>query len=196
MLDLEGSQSIFVVFDDKGADSKAEVWQSHPQSTLAELSGGWEVRFDSARGGPASPVKLQKLQDWSTHDLEGIKYYSGIATYKNNFTVSANNIESGKRYWLDLGEVEVMARVKLNGKDIGTRWVAPYRLEITDNLQKGENVLEIEVANLWANRLIGDAKLPADKRVAWTTLTDAYNADSPLLPSGLIGPVRILKDQQ
>jgi hypothetical protein len=195
VLDLEGSQSVFVVFDDKGADSKSVVWQSHPQALVAELPDGWEVRFDPARGGPATPVKLQKLLDWTTSDNDGIKYYSGIATYTNTFTVPANSIEQGKRYWLDLGEVEVMARVKLNGKNIGTRWIAPYRLEMTDAIQKGENVLEIEVANLWANRLIGDAALPEEKRTTWTTLTNAYKANSPLLPSGLIGPVRILVGQ-
>jgi len=192
MLDLDGSQSVFVLFDDKGADAQAGVWQSRSQETILELSREWEVRFDPKRGGPETPVSFPKLQDWSTSDLEGVKYYSGIATYKKRFTAPASG---GQRVWLDLGEVEVMARVRFNGKEIGTCWIAPYKLEITGDLKQGENVLEIEVANLWPNRLIGDARLPEEKRVTWTTLTNAYSADSPLLPSGLIGPVRVLKEQ-
>ena len=192
VLDLEGSQSVFVVFDDKGADSNALVWQSPPQELMAELVNDWEVRFDPARGGPEQPVKLPKLLDWSKSDVDGIKYYSGIATYRKSFMVADTEVSSNKRYWLDLGDVEVIARVKLNGKDMGTRWMVPYRIEITDDLRRGENVLEVEVANLWANRLIGDARLPTSQRITWATFTNAYNARSPLLPSGLIGPVRVL----
>ena len=195
ILDLEGSQSVFVVFDEKGAPAESLVWQSCVQESMLELTDHWEVLFDSKRGGSETPVQFATLQDWSTSTADSIKYYSGIASYKKKFSVSAHGIESGKRYWLDLGDVEVMARVKLNGRNIGTRWIAPYKWEITDDIQKGENVLEIEVANLWANRLIGDAKLPAEQRMTWTTFNGAYNADSPLLPSGLIGPVRVLTGQ-
>jgi len=195
VLDLEGSQSVFVVFDDKGADANASVWQSQPQELMLELVNDWEVQFDSARGGPAQPVRLPQLLDWSKSDVDGIKYYSGIATYKKSFSISDTEFTDNKRYWLDLGDVEVIGRVKLNGKDIGTRWIDPYKIEITGDLCSGENVLEIEVANLWANRLIGDAKLPAEQRITWTTFTDAYNARSPLLPSGLTGPVRVLRGE-
>ena len=195
VLDLDGSQSVFVVFDNKGAPSRSLVWQSRPQESVLDLTGDWEVRFDSKRGGPEAPVQFPKLQDWSNNDVEGIKHYSGIATYKKSFTASATDLPSGKRLWLDLGDVEVMAKVKLNGKNIGTRWIAPYKFEITGDLKRGENTLEIEVANLWPNRLIGDAKLPEEKRTTWTTLTTAYNADSVLLPSGLIGPVQVLKEK-
>jgi hypothetical protein len=195
MLDLEGSQSVFVVFDDKGADSSTVVWQSCPQELILELTDDWEVRFDSKRGGPEMPVQFATLQDWSVSEGDGIKYYSGIATYKKKFAVTDME-RSNKRLWLDLGNVEVMAAVRLNGKDIGTRWMTPYKFDITDDLQKGENVLEIEVANLWPNRLIGDAKLPEEKRITWTTFNGAYQANSPLLPSGLIGPVRIVKDER
>ena len=195
LLDLDGSQSVFVVFDAKGSPPSSLVWQSRPQESILDLTDDWEVHFDANRGGPETPVTFSKLQDWSGNDLEGVKYYSGIATYKKNFTLSANDLKSGKRYWLDLGEVEVMAKVKLNGKEIGTCWVAPYKFEMTDALQTGENVLKVEVANLWPNRLIGDAKLPEEKRTTWTTLAGAYNADSPLLPSGLLGPVQVLKEK-
>ena len=195
VLDLDGSQSVFVVFDDKGAGTQAHIWQTNPQKLVTELDRDWEVRFDPKRGGPETPVQFPELRGWTASDLEGVRYYSGIAAYKKNFTVSADDLASGKRLWLDLGDVEVMAKVQLNGKEIGTRWIAPYKFEITDDLQAGENALEIEVANLWPNRLIGDAKLPVEQRITWTTLTNAYSADSPLLPSGLIGPVRVLREQ-
>jgi hypothetical protein len=194
VLDLEGSQSIFVVFDTKGVPARSLVWQSYSQELVADLANDWEVHFDSKRSGPQSPVPFPKLLDWSVSNVEEIKYYSGMATYKKTFTVS-DIARSGKRLWLDLGDVEVMAAVKLNNKDLGIRWIAPYKFDVTDDLRKGENTLEITVANLWPNRLIGDAKLPAEKRMTWTTFTDAYGADVPLYPSGLVGPVRILKDK-
>ena len=192
VLDLEGSQSVFVVFDDNGAPSQSLVWQARPREVVLDMVGDWEVRFDSKQGGPETTVRLPELADWTTSDVDGIKYYSGMASYKKTFTIA--DIPTDKRYWLDLGDVEVMAKVTLNGQEVGIRWIAPYTFDMTDALQRGENVLEIEVANLWVNRLIGDAKLPQEKRTTWTTLNNAYNANAPLLPSGLIGPVRVLKE--
>ncbi|MDR1384790.1 MAG: hypothetical protein LBJ67_13230, partial [Planctomycetaceae bacterium] len=123
-----------------------------------------------------------------------IRHFSGIATYEKTFELNQQSQQkNGQRLFLDLGEVEVIARVRLNGKTVGTCWSNPYRLEITDYIQDGENILQIEVANLWVNRLIGDAKLPEDQRITWSTFKNAYNANSPLMPSGLIGPVRILQ---
>ena len=194
VLDLAGSQSVFVVFADNAADSNALVWQVRQQELFLDISDDWEVRFDPKRGGLETPVQFPKLLDWSKSETDGIKYYSGIATYRKTFTVS--DVPADKRLELDLGNVEVMARVTLNGKDIGTRWIAPYTLDVTDHIQKGENKLEIEVANLWVNRLIGDAKLPAEKRLTWTTFHNAYGADSPLFPSGLIGPIRIVTESK
>ncbi|MGA2657711.1 MAG: glycosylhydrolase-like jelly roll fold domain-containing protein, partial [Verrucomicrobiota bacterium] len=94
------------------------------------------------------------------------------------------------RLFLELGQVQVMAGVRLNGRDLGPVWTAPFRVEVTAALQPGPNLLEIRVANLWPNRLIGDAALPPDQRVAWTTW-NPFKKDSPLLPSGLLGPVRL-----
>ncbi|MCA9438940.1 MAG: hypothetical protein KC978_24355, partial [Candidatus Omnitrophica bacterium] len=87
------------------------------------------------------------------------------------------------------------ARVRLNGRDLGVTWCAPWRVEIGDVLKEKDNRLEIEVANLWPNRLIGDRLLPLEKQVAWTTW-NPYKADSELLPSGLLGPVRITTQEK
>ena len=96
----------------------------------------------------------------------------------------------GRPILLDLGVVHSMARVRLNERDMGVVWCAPWRVDITDEVQATQNRLEVDVANLWPNRLIGDKRYPEDKRVAWTTF-DPYQADSPLLPSGLLGPVTL-----
>jgi hypothetical protein len=89
-----------------------------------------------------------------------------------------------------------MAKIRLNGKEVGTRWHAPYQVEITDEVVEGENKLEVEVANLWCNRLIGDANQPENKRLTWSTWKNPYPANSPLYPSGLIGPVQILTENK
>jgi hypothetical protein len=104
--------------------------------------------------------------------------------------------QTSQHLFLDLGNVEVIARVRLNGKLVGTRWTTPYRLEITDFVKDGELVLQIEVANLWVNRLIGDTNLPEEKRITWSTWKNVYKPDAKLLPSGLIGPVKIFIPQQ
>ena len=158
-------------------------------------------------GGPAK-VTFETLEDWTNRPEKGINYYSGIATYRKTFELAG--LEHSK-YYLSLGEVNGMMRVKINGKDIGVVWTAPWNIEITAAVKQGSNQLEIEVANLWVNRLIGDEQFPDDgikdgKWPAWllegkprtsgryTFCTfKFYNANSPLQKSGLIGPVKVLK---
>jgi hypothetical protein len=153
---------------------------------------------------------FSSLVDWTTRPEEGIKFYSGIAVFRQSFDIANSSpLDNDKRLYLDLGEVKNMARVTLNGKDLGVVWTAPWKVEITDVVQATGNQLEIEVANLWPNRLIGDARLPDDgiKNNQWpgwltkgekrtsgrVTLTtnQFYNKKSPLLKSGLLGPVTI-----
>ncbi|MCF7676035.1 MAG: hypothetical protein K9M97_11870, partial [Akkermansiaceae bacterium] len=152
------------------------------------------------------------LQDWTTREERGIKYYSGIATYRKLFEFpqesAVRSQESGRKLYLDLGTVHDLARVRLNGKDLGVVWCAPWRVEITDTLKPGTNQLEIEVANRWPNRLLGDTQAP-DKEVRtvkWESgllsgkefKTGRYTFTTgeglgKLLPSGLLGPVRVLQ---
>jgi hypothetical protein len=170
----------------------------------------------------AAPVVFNKLQDWTTRPEPVIKYYSGIATYRKVFDfvpgVRSQKLEVSKtsadhsRLYLDLGVVHDMARVRLNGKDLGVVWCAPWRIEVTSAIMAGANQLEIEVVNRWVNRLIGD-KHPGDAGVRTVdcppgfleerpfktgrytfTTHDPYKADSPLLPSGLLGPVSLMED--
>lgn len=191
-LSLEPHDSVFVVFrpatDSAGSVAREEPLHP-PLEPGTEIAGPFQVQFQPGRGAPER-ITLAVLMDLSKHEEAGVRYFSGTAIYRTVFTSPAAGKESSRRRYLDLGRVEVVARVRLNGRDLGIVWRAPYRLDATDALRQGENILEIEVANLWPNRLIGDQALPPEQRVAWTT-RNPFKKDSPLLPSGLIGPVVI-----
>jgi len=187
-------QSLFVVFPRSDAPSASAVagGANFPEvAPVATVTGAWDVSFDPERGAP-EVASFPELQDWIRNEAEGIRYYSGIATYRKVF--DAPGLPQ-KRCWLDLGNVHEMAEVALNGKALGVVWCAPWRLEITDALRAKDNRLEIKVANLWANRLIGDAAKPQDQRVTWTIRPHPFKAGSKLLPSGLLGPVRIMAER-
>jgi hypothetical protein len=186
-LRLEAHGSMFVVFQPAGDASPAEEDAAEPDfAPAAEIRGPWHVRFAAGSGTPAGLV-LPSLSDLSALDDADIRHYSGTIRYAAAFDAPG----SAGRAVLDLGRVEVMARVKLNGRDLGVTWHPPHRLEVTGILQPGRNFLEIEVANLWLNRLIGDAALPEGQRLAQTTW-NPYQPATPLPPSGLIGPVSLL----
>jgi hypothetical protein len=186
-------ESFFVVFPRGGTpkgDKPNTPGVNFPKATVAAaLKGSWEVSFDPKRGGPKK-VTFDTLVDWTQRKEESIKYYSGIATYRKSFD-RPEGLADGARIYLDLGTVHEMARVRLNGKDLGVIWCAPWRVDISSGLKPGKNQLEIEVANLWPNRLIGDASKPQDKRVTWTIRKHPYKAGTKLLPSGLLGPVTV-----
>lgn len=154
-------ESFFVVFSgdkNRGTIAKTGKGNFPTFNKLKTIEGAWSVSFDSKFGGP-SAIEFDKLQDWTDHEMRGIKYYSGIATYKKTFNIE--NLED-KTYFIDLGVVNDIARVKLNGKDIGVVWCAPWRIDISSALKEGENKLEIEVANRWVNRLLGDRTEPEE----------------------------------
>ncbi len=181
---------------------------------VLELNGPWNVRFQSGRGAPTETV-FSKLSDWSQHPNPEIRYFSGIATYQMKFKLAADWLTSGSICRLDLGGVAVIAAVRVNGRTFGSLWSEPYQIDITSGLKRGDNVLEIEVANLWVNRLIGDEDLAEDSErnangtlKSWPGWLDSprpspagrvtftswrlWSKDSPLQPSGLLGPVRLL----
>jgi hypothetical protein len=191
-LNLEPVGSVFVMFLSGQADRKMHGTSASGDLPVYEsmpLDGPWLVRFQPGRGAPGE-LTFDALLDWSKHPDPGVKYFSGTAVYTKTFKIPEDFLGRGKRLELDLGRVEVMAQVKLNGRDLGILWTPPFRIDMTEAAQAGENKLEITVANLWPNRLIGDKSLPEEKRVAWSTW-NPYRADSPLLASGLIGPVTL-----
>jgi hypothetical protein len=187
-LSLEPCGSVFVVFGKKALGERiVPRGSSRDLSSEIEIAGPWDVHFEPERGAPERIV-LNELIDWSKHADPGVKYFSGQATYRTQFMLDPAKIRKS-RWMLDLGRVEVMAQVKLNGKDLGVLWKAPFQVEVTEAVKPSENVLEVTVVNLWPNRLIGDLPLPPEKRTTWTTW-NPYTKDSPLLESGLLGPVR------
>lgn len=206
-LQFEPYQSFFIVFR-KGVTVRPTAGKENfpGYTSLTTLDGSWTVSFDPKWGGPERII-FDHLQDWTSRTEEGIKYYSGTAVYRQNFDLP--EAESGQRLFLHLGEVYNMARVKLNGRDLGVVWTAPWQVEITKVAKEIDNRLEIEVVNLWPNRLIGDEQRPDDgvskgqwpewllkgrprpgNRYTFTTFKP-YQKDSPLFKSGLLGPVTV-----
>jgi hypothetical protein len=163
------------------------------------LVGPWEVRFASGGGAPERTV-FQQLLPWNEHPEKSIRYFSGTATYCKTFRTKQPAARRPVR--LDLGKVYNVARVRLNGRDLGVVWTAPWTKDLSGLVRAGTNELEIDVTNLWVNRLIGDAALPASERLIKTNVAlfgkkaerpawQGFSAEDPLLPSGLLGPVRI-----
>jgi hypothetical protein len=128
---------------------------------------------------------------WSENSDPGVKYFSGTATYTKAVEAPPEWFKPGARLWLDLGDVKNLAEVSVNGRSLGVVWKTPFRVDATSALKPGANTLEIKVANLWVNRLIGD-KQPGVTKTYTYTAVEFYKADSPLLPSGLLGPVKIV----
>jgi hypothetical protein len=183
-LKFEAFQSWFVVFPKKSASVKITSANYPVLGPGMELAGPWNVAFDTQWGGPGS-VEFASLQDWTQHPDNRIKYFSGKAIYTKRFTY--DQPLNGKPVYLDLGTVKNIAEVTLNGKNLGVIWTAPWQVDISSAIHAGENVLNIEVINLWPNRLIGDAALPKDQRITNTNIS--FKKEDKLLPSGLLGPV-------
>jgi len=196
------------------ASGKTLVRDVPPVPAPITLAGPWKLGFPSGWGAPES-VMLDRLISWTEHADEGVKYFSGTATYRKTFELPADRLLSGQKLFLDLGRVAVIAEVNLNGRDLGILWKLPRRVEITGGARPGVNKLEVRVTNLWPNRLIGDEKkppylkwnknggpaewpdwvaeggpVPKTGRYTFTTWHQ-YEKDSPLLESGLLGPVTL-----
>ncbi len=186
---LDRFGSVFVVFREPTTISSQSV-PSPQKQTVEELSGPWQVAFQEERGAPASAT-FDQLMDFRDNSDPGIRYFSGIATYSKEIEIPGNLIEDGGQIWLDLGQVYNLAEVWVNGKLAGTAWKPPYRVDITDAAIAGTNKIEIKSVNLWVNRLIGDAQPGVEEKITLTT-RNFYRADSPLVPSGLLGPVQML----
>jgi hypothetical protein len=189
-LQLEPLQSAFIIFRKEADPSPLKDLAANFPSinTEQELTGPWKVAFDPESRGPKKPIVFNTLTDWSVNPLESIKYYSGTAYYHKEFKMRKRN--AGERIYLDLGQVSALAKIKVNGKEMGGVWTFPFRLDVTDAIHDGKNELEIKVVNTWLNRLVGDSKLPAEQRKTWTSF-EIYKPTQPLQASGLLGPVKI-----
>jgi len=211
-LDFQNRESVFVVFRKPIAANinVSQTTNSLKYEPLQKLTGSWNVSFDAKLKGPKESVVFEQLTDWSKHESDAIKYYSGSAVYKKEFSFDASKLSSdvadfssnaselssstarNTRLFLNLGDVREVASVKLNGIEIGTIWMKPSRIEITKALKQGKNELEITVTNLWTNRLIGDELLPPEDRITETNI-HKFGKNTPLRPSGLLGEVVLEK---
>jgi hypothetical protein len=154
-----------------------------------DISYNWNVKFNAAMGGPAT-YKMDSLVSWSGINNDGIKYYSGSATYEKNFTVGNEAMAQGSKAFAVFNSVKEMMRVSVNGNDCGIVWLPPYRADITPYLKAGQNTITVQVINTWNNRIVGDLKNPSNK-YSNTNLKSKFKANGPLLISGLIGKAEI-----
>jgi len=187
-LEFDPCGSCFIVFKEPVTEQNTQQnWTDY--QTVLQLKGPWKVRFEPDWGGPASAT-FEELSDWKQNDDEGIKYYSGKATYHNTFNMPKDWQKNGSAYFIDLGKVHEVAVVRLNGEDLGVLWTKPFNANITSMLKEKGNQLEVDVVNLWPNRLIGDEFIPDNERYTTTNIRK-FTTATQLLPSGLIGPVQI-----
>lgn len=208
---LDRFGSLFVVFR-APAKETAHVQPTPHFQTITTLAGPWPVTFQANRGAPESAVFTQ-LADFRDNTNPGIRYFSGIATYTKDFEIAARDLAAGRHVWLDLGQVDDLAEVWVNGRLAGTAWKPPYRVDLSAAAKPGRNQLEIRAVNLWVNRLIGDVQPGNNTKITFTQadgkvspgtsaseaaiqLRMPYPADAPLRPSGLIGPVTLLVEPE
>jgi hypothetical protein len=157
------------------------------------LDGGWTLNAPlNALGNSATrPLALDRLKSWTDFDDPKLKYFSGTLAYTREVELSNDHFGQGKRLWLDLGEIHELAEVELNGRNLGIVWKPPFGVDITAAARPGKNRLTVRVTNFWPNRIIGDQFLPEAERVTRTNIRQ-LTPKTPLMPSGLLGPVRVL----
>ncbi len=170
-------------------DGKTKTIQVDEPPEAVAIEGEWQLNFPEGWGAPET-VSWDKLQSWTVSSIPAIKYFSGTVTYTKKIVV-LDKFLTADRHYLELGNVQDMAEVIVNGKSTGVLWMPPFRAEITGKLKSGENNLVIRVTNLWPNRLIGDQFLPEEKRFTRTNIHKFTKNDQPRI-SGLLGPVRII----
>ena len=178
--------SEFIVFSEGSPTSEGTFNTTSSQAILLVPVKPWSVTFQPGRGAPDHAIAVNQLASWTDSPDPGVRFFAGTATYRA--TVTAPPFKTGERVLLRFGDVREIARVKINGREAGTVWAKPLMLRVEVLLKPGNNTIEIEVTNLWPNRIIGDLQPNTPKRFTQTNIT-SYKADSPLLRSGLIGPV-------
>jgi hypothetical protein len=189
-LRLAERESVFVVFR-RPATAPARMMSSGDLATLATVDGGWDVAFPEKLGAPAH-VRLPALESWTASADDGVKHFSGTATYTKTIQAPREWFTPERAVFLDLGRVGDIAEVGVNGRTLGQLWKAPYRVDVSAALRPGDNRLEIKVTNQWTNRIAGDRLLPPEKKILAPPAVERKGPVGPPPPeSGLIGPVTI-----
>ena len=179
--------SVFVVFR-RPTTKTSYTAPTETETEVATLNGPWTVSFQADRGAPPQ-ITLDKLISWNDSTDAGVKYFSGAGTYTQTVVAEPAWFKHNAHIWIDLGDVKNLAEITVNGKSLGVVWHAPFRVDATSALKPGANEISIKVINAWVNRLIGDQQ-PNASHYTFADIKP-YKADSPLLPSGLLGPVRL-----
>jgi hypothetical protein len=192
-LRLSARESVFVVFR-RPTTSPTRTVRPPSVNTLETIAGPWTISFPSNLGAPSS-VQLAELASWTTNADNGVKYFSGSATYTKTFQASRSWLRPGTKLLLNLGTVNDLAEVSINGQVLGNLWKQPYEVEVTKALKPGNNKLEIRVTNQWTNRIIGDRLSPDNKVLADVPARPGFGPPPTLVPSGLLGPVTIVANQ-
>lgn len=194
-LQLPPNGSCFIMFNSESR--QLPEYKRSIDGIPAEIKGPWTLSFPEKWGAPASET-FNELISWTDHANEGIKYFSGTASYSNSFNISKKTIDKNSLITLNLGEVLDVAEVFVNGKSVGILWTSPFRIDIQDYVKQGKNNLEIKITNMWINRLTGDMNLPPDKRFCKTNQPPVMKDRSPwgdetyrVQRAGLLGPVTI-----
>ncbi|MBP1623714.1 MAG: glycoside hydrolase family 2 sugar binding, partial [Acidobacteria bacterium] len=188
-LRLDQRESVFVVFRREATSASRAVTPENDR-VLVELRGPWDVTFPPGLGAPPR-ISLAKLESWTANPQDGVKHFSGTATYTKKMQIPAGWVKPRSRLTLDLGSVRDIAEVWVNGRPVVTLWKPPYRAAIARELKAGTNVLEIRITNQWSNRQIGDRSLDPEKRILSPSSPGRGDAKV-LSDSGLLGPVRLL----
>jgi hypothetical protein len=191
-LHLDPIDAVFVVFRKDTAATSLEM-AARAETPIGTVEGAWDISFQPDRGAPAK-ITLGKLSSWSDNADPGVKYFSGTGTYTKTIQAPGDWFKTGAQLWLDLGDVKNIAEVSVNGKPLGILWKAPFRVDATGELKPGQNTLQIKVTNLWVNRLVGDQQPDVTTKYTYTS-QQFYRANSPLLPSGLLGPVQVVRKE-
>jgi len=192
-LHLAEREAIFVTFN-KPATATARKIPTLSPPVVQSITGTWDVTFPPKMGAPAK-LHLPNLTSWTMNADSGVRYFSGTATYYKTVQINPTIIAAGQKVVLDLGQVGDIAEVYVNGVKLDTLWKAPYRADITKAIKPGTNKLEIKVTNEWTNRLIGDQRAPADKKIL-DSYTAPFGGQYQLTESGLIGPVNLLIEKK
>ena len=198
IIDWDGSQAELMVLKtgDLMVNSRGRI-ALVPSVSLPkpiELAGPWSVRFADGFGA-SHTASFDRLISWTDHPKDEIRYFSGIARYQRSFELPADWLDGNRRAFLDLGRLWAVGEAFVNGQSVGVLWKPPYVVDITDAARAGRNELVVEVANTWSNRLAGDARLPKDQQMTRTNVQQTGGRswkETPLLESGLFGPVRVL----
>ena len=188
-LHMEPNDAFFIVFKGKATKATVEI-PAVKVKELASITGEWNIDFQKNRGAPAF-VKVNELVSWTDNADAGVKYFSGTGTYTKTINAPSDWFTKGEELWINLGDVKNLAEVIVNGKSFGIVWKKPFRVDISGALKPGANTVVVKVTNLWVNRLIGDAQPGVTNKITYTTMP-FYQANSKLLPSGLLGPVQII----